>query len=78
MAQFPQSETIGLFNLTAPAPVIEAGARIDSGHGWFTLQVPNMIWFLAVLLLIVVAMFLPFPAHEVKMDHAGTPEGAAP
>jgi hypothetical protein len=67
-AAYPPCETGGVINLCAPAPVISA-------WGWFVLQVPNLIWFAAVGLLLVLGMFLPFPARELNVTGYQLPSG---
>lgn len=54
----PECTTTGLLNLCAPSYVI-------NWPSWFYLQVPNLIWFLLVLTLIVAGIFLPFRTTEV-------------
>jgi len=56
---FPPCESVGLVNLCAPASIITNGT-------WFTLQVPNLLWFLAVAGLVVGGLLLPFPTREVQ------------
>jgi hypothetical protein len=58
----PPCETTGLVNLCEPAGLITAGS-------WFTMQVPNLLWFLALLAIVVGGLVLPFPAQE--LDRAG-------
>jgi hypothetical protein len=65
MSFLPVCETIGLINLCSPAPLIEAGAKVDVGHAWFILQIPNLIWFLTAFILVILGIFLPFPTREV-------------
>jgi hypothetical protein len=58
----PPCTTTGLINMCDPAYVI-------NWPSWFFLQVPNLIWFLMVLALVVAGIFLPFRTTEV--DTAG-------
>jgi hypothetical protein len=62
----PACETIGLINLCAPAQTLVAGARVDAGQPWFLIQVPNLIWFLTLLALIVLAMLIPMPTKPIN------------
>jgi hypothetical protein len=61
---FPPCESVGLIDLCAPARLITAGS-------WFTLQVPNLIWFLSLFALLVLGLVLPFPTEEVDLPAAG-------
>jgi hypothetical protein len=55
---FPPCETTGLVHLCTPAALLTNGS-------WFTLQVPNLVWFLSVAGLVVAGLILPFPTREV-------------
>jgi hypothetical protein len=57
----PPCETTGLVNLCEPASLITAGS-------WFTMQVPNLMWFLALLVIVVGGLVLPFPARELDRE----------
>jgi hypothetical protein len=58
----PVCDTTGLVNLCGK------GALITNGD-WFTLQVSNLVWFVVLLALLVLAAIVPFPAREV--DYTG-------
>ncbi|MFN8471169.1 MAG: hypothetical protein U0822_03020 [Anaerolineae bacterium] len=68
MPPLPPCETTGLINLCAPALVI-------NWPSWFYIQVPNVIWFGLVLLLLVLGIFLPFPAREIDTTGYDVPKG---
>jgi hypothetical protein len=56
---------VGLVDLCEPARLITAGS-------WFVIQVPNLVWFLALFALMVLGLLLPFPTEEVdsySTDH---------
>ena len=38
---------------------------------WFTMQVPNMLWFLALLAMVVGGLVLPFPSREIDREGEG-------
>jgi hypothetical protein len=57
----PPCETTGLANLCEPASLVTAGS-------WFTMQVPNMLWFLAVVALLVGGLVLPFPTRTIDRE----------
>jgi hypothetical protein len=59
MNPLPPCETVGVVDLCAPGHLLTGGT-------WFTLQVPNLIWFLAVFALVVGGIFLPFPTRRVE------------
>ena len=67
MPPFPACDTVGLVNLCAPSPIFTNGS-------WFTLQVPNLVWFLALAGLVVAGLLVPFPTREVE----GAEEGKDP
>ena len=62
MIPMPPLQSLSLLNLSGPAPTL-------NWPSWYYLQLPNAIWYLAVVVLIVVFLFLPFPSHAV--DTAG-------
>jgi hypothetical protein len=66
MAPFPDCSSVGLVDLCAPAQLITGGS-------WFTIQVPNLLWFLTVLTLILVGLFAPFP--DLGPDLPGEGDG---
>jgi hypothetical protein len=68
MPPFPPCETTGLINLCAPAPVY-------NWPSWFFIQLPNLIWYGAVALLLIVGMLLPFPSREVDTTGYDVSEG---
>jgi hypothetical protein len=68
MPPFPPCETTDLINLCAPAPIY-------NWPSWFYIQLPNVIWYGVVLLLLVLGMFLPFPAREVDTTGYDASEG---
>ncbi len=45
-------------NLCSPAPLITNGS-------WFTLQIPNLLWFLAVAGLVAAGLLLELPIEEL-------------
>ncbi len=58
--------------MPAPMPVCESAGLIDLcgvgellSNGWFTLQVSNLVWFLVLATLIVLAIAVPFPTRTV-------------
>jgi hypothetical protein len=56
---------VGLVDLCEPARLITASS-------WFVIQVPNLVWFLALFALMVLGLLLPFPTEEVdsySTDH---------
>jgi hypothetical protein len=61
----PPCETIGLIDLCAPAATIVGGAKVDVGQPWFLIQVPNLLWFVALALLIVLAIAIPMPSKAI-------------
>jgi hypothetical protein len=65
----PPCETTGLVNLCEPATLITAGS-------WFTMQVPNLVWFLSLAVLVVGGLFVPFPTREIPaavLEREGRP-----
>lgn len=62
MQPLPPCTTDGLINLCNPAPVYTFGIP------WFQIQLPNLIWFGLVVIIIVLALFLPFPGREVDFN----------
>jgi hypothetical protein len=64
---FPPCESVGLVDLCEPARLVTAGS-------WFLVQVPNLMWFLALFALMVLGILLPFPTEEVDVSSAGTGE----
>ncbi len=58
MTPMPPCETTGLVNLCEPASLVTAGS-------WFTMQVPNLVWFLVLVGLFVAGLVLPFPGEDV-------------
>jgi hypothetical protein len=50
----------GLANLCDPAPAIQAGA--------FLLTVPNLIWFIVMIALFVLAIVIQLPTKPVDFD----------
>jgi hypothetical protein len=61
----PPCFTTGLINLCGQGAVLTNG-------DWFTLQVSNLVWFVVLLGLLVLAAVIPFPAREV--DYTGYEE----
>lgn len=59
MPPIPPCTTEGLINLCTPAPTYTFGIP------WFLIQLPNLIWFGLAALLVVLGLFLPFPAKEI-------------
>lgn len=66
----PPCTTPGIIDLCEPSKLITAGSHIDQGAAWFSIQQPNLIWFLLVLALFVIGIFLPFPTKEVKLEES--------
>lgn len=62
---FPPCESVGLVDLCEPARLVTAGS-------WFVLQVPNLVWFLALFALLVLGLFLPFPTDEIEVSSTGS------
>jgi hypothetical protein len=58
---------VGLVDLCEPAHLITAGS-------WFVIQVPNLVWFIALLVLMVLGILLPFPTVEVDVASTGPRE----
>ena len=58
---------MGLVDLCGPARLITAGS-------WFVIQVPNLVWFVALLVLMVLGILLPFPTEEVDVSSTGPGE----
>jgi hypothetical protein len=54
--------------LCAPAPIY-------NWPSWFYIQLPNLIWFAAVLLLFVLAIALPFPSQAIDTTGYEASEG---
>lgn len=67
----PPCESIGLIDLCAPAQTLVAGAKVDAGQPWFLIQVPNLIWFITLFALIVLAMLLPMPTRAIDPPAVG-------
>jgi hypothetical protein len=63
----PPCESVGLVDLCEPARLVTAGS-------WFVLQVPNLVWFLALFALLVLGLVLPFPTDEVDASSTGPGE----
>ncbi len=61
----PPCDTTGLIDLCG------RGAVITNGD-WFTLQVSNIVWFLVLVALLILAAVIPFPVREV--DYTGYEE----
>lgn len=68
MPPLPPCATTGIINLCAPAPIY-------NWPSWFYIQLPNLIWFGAVVVLLVLGMLLPFPSREVDTTGYVAPEG---
>jgi hypothetical protein len=68
MPPFPPCETTGLINLCAPAPIY-------NWPSWFFIQLPNLIWYGVVALLLIAGMLLPFPSREVDTTGYDVAEG---
>jgi hypothetical protein len=64
---FPPCDSVGLVDLCEPARLVTAGS-------WFVVQVPNLLWFLALFALVVLGLFLPFPSEEIDPSDAGSGE----
>ncbi len=67
MPPFPPCESLGVIDLCAPARLVTAGS-------WFVLQVPNLVWFLSLLALLLLGLFLPFPTDEIDVSSSGSGE----
>jgi len=67
MNPVPSCETVGMFDLCAPARVLTLG-------DWFVVQLPNLLWFSAVLVLVVAGIFVPFPTRAVETERAPVPK----
>ena len=69
----PPCQSGGLIDLCQPAATLVAGAKVDFGQPWFLIQVPNLLWFLTLATLLVLAIVLPLPTREVAAgsDPAG-------
>jgi hypothetical protein len=68
--------------MSPPLPPCESSGLIDlCGVGaflssdWFTLQVSNLVWFLVLVALIVLAIAIPFPARAVDFSGYEQPGG---
>ncbi len=61
----PPCETIGLIDLCAPAATIVGGAKVDVGQPWFLIQVPNLLWFVTLALLVVLAIAIPMRTKAI-------------
>lgn len=68
MPPFPPCETTGLINLCAPAPML-------NWPSWFYLQLPNLIWLGLVGVLLILGIFMPFPAKEIDTQGYDVPKG---
>jgi hypothetical protein len=54
--------------------VCGVGSFLTGGSGdWFTLQVSNLVWLVILVLLIAVAIALPFPTRPVDYSGYGEP-----
>jgi hypothetical protein len=58
---------VGLVDLCEPARLVTAGS-------WCGIQVPNLLWFLALFALVVLGLLLPFPTDEVDVSTTGPGE----
>jgi len=67
MNPVPSCETVGMFDLCAPAHVLTLG-------DWFVVQLPNLLWFSAALVLVVAGIFVPFPTRAVETEPARVPK----
>ncbi len=63
----PPCESTGLIDLCG------VGAFLSSD--WFTLQVSNLVWFLVLVALIVLAIAIPFPTRAVDFSGYEQPGG---
>jgi phosphotransferase system glucose/maltose/N-acetylglucosamine-specific IIC component len=54
----PPCESSGLIDLCG------VGAFIQ--QGWFTLQASNLVWYVVLVVLIVLAIAIPFPTRTIK------------
>jgi hypothetical protein len=70
----PPCTTTGLIDLCQAATTIVAGAKVDGGQPWFLIQVPNLIWFVALATLLVLAIVVPLPTRPIAPPRAG-PDG---
>ena len=68
MPPLPPCETTGLINLCAPAPIY-------NWPSWFFIQLPNLIWYGAAAVLLLLGMLLPFPSKAVDTTGHDAPEG---
>jgi hypothetical protein len=68
MPPFPPCETTGIINLCTPAPIY-------NWPSWFFIQLPNVIWFGVVGVLLIAGIFLPFPGKEIDTTGYEVPEG---
>ena len=50
----------GLFDLSSPAPVIQAG--------WFLITLPNLIWFGLALVIFLLALAIELPTKPVDFS----------
>jgi len=64
---FPPCESVGLVDLCEPARLLTAGS-------WFVIQLPNLVWFLALFALLVLGILLPFPTQEIEAPSSGPGE----
>jgi hypothetical protein len=65
MPPLPPCTTTGIINLCNPAPYLSI--PLQSPQTW-VLTIPNLIWFLLVLLLLVLGIFLPFKQKDFDTE----------
>ncbi len=70
MPPMPVCTSTGLIDLCGVGNFFTAGS-----NDWFTIQVANVVWFVILLALLLVAIALPFPTRVV--DDTGYPEPGA-